>query len=160
MIKYIPEVCPDKYLKDCGGLRCPLNEAIRKDPTTPHYICAHPFDERRVSVIKAWNKLTEKHKQVDEYTLKGIEYWRVQNFELTPTYEAGENRKAAVKEGVTLLKEGFQLGYNTESGVGSLLPKKNGYVISSWFYQTNTISKEVLTAEEAAEWLVDRNARD
>jgi len=137
-----------------------MNEALRKDPNAPHYICAHPFNPERVGIVNRWNILTDKRKQKDEYGLEGIKFWRINSFELLPGWDIDEagNRATAIEEGVTLLKEGFTLGYNTESGVGTLLTRADGYVISAWTYGSNHIDDEILTAREAVEWLIERSA--
>lgn len=99
-----------------------------------------------------WKKLTEKIPQKDEFTLEGIDAWYISHGEMAPNKEYMHSplfREEAVK----LVASGFNLVFNTDHGVGSILVADDGFTIELYKnMKRTTIHKN--TMDEVLDWMI------
>ena len=149
MIQYIPEICP--HQDECFESGCVTNQ---KHPDV-RYICAYPFYEEKIEIIKRWNENIKKIPQKDEFTLEGIDHWHMYGFEMIPNIiECSKRNQELRDEAERLIMSGFDLGFNNNSGVGSILrAESGGFVIELW---QNLMKTEILkeTLDEVLDWII------
>lgn len=146
MIQYVPEICPYKDRCDeCVTLN------IHSDVK---YICAFPFHEEKIEIVKKWNENIKKIPQVDEFALEGIKHWHIYNFEMildVPNYDMRDQE--ARDEAARLVAAGFDLGFNENHGVGYVRREDRGFVIELWQNLVKTeFRKETL--DEVLDWVI------
>lgn len=157
MIQYIPEKCPHE--KECYDAGC---VSIEKHPDV-HYICAYPFRESQIKVIKKWNESIKKISQIDEFALRDINRWHINKFRLYPNMvelEVEAKNTALLNEAKLLMEAGFDLGFNESHGVGDIVIEERGigkkekvFVIELW---QNRIKQRIIkdTLDEVIEWII------
>lgn len=152
MVTYIPEICP--YKDNCT--ECVTNQ-INSDI---RYVCAYPFHEGTIEIVKRWNENIKNIPQKDEYMLDGIDHWHVHRFEMIPDMsdiECGKCNKEFRDEADKLISAGFDIGFNTDHGVGHIKiedrEKKKGFIVELWQNQFKTeIIKDTL--DEVLDWVI------
>lgn len=130
------------------------------------YVCAYPFREEKIEIIKKWNENIKKILQIDEFTLEGIVHWQVYRFKMIPNVselECGKSNQKFRDEAAKLIAVGFDLGFNEEYGVGDILIEEKvneigekiirGFIIELWQDSVETrIYKETL--DEVLDWII------
>lgn len=146
MVIYIPEKCPDT--EKCKNGSCTQLKSETK------YICDHPFCSQKIEIIKKWNESIKNIPQVDEYTLEGIKCWRICDFELIPNNEILNNDELYT-EADKLIKSGFNLGFNTEYGVGHIKTQDKEYSIELWQWCVKSYPVKNKTLKECIDWIIE-----
>lgn len=143
---YIPEICPYKD-------RC--NECVTLSiHSGVSYICAFPFREEQVEIVKKWNENIKKIPQMDEYTLEGIKHWHMHQFKMVLDSSVcceydGEIRDEAAR----LIDAGFDIGFNENHGVGHAHREGSGFVIELWQKHSKAEFRKD-TLNEVLDWII------
>ena len=162
--EYIPEIC--KIARRVGnhfecGMNCPqINQKEQ-------YICPCfgrsgygwiPVDEEKIqsmiAEVKRWNDCRTRIPNEDNWSLKGIKYFRIGKFDLL-IEQFGQNEVPTVREEMLkLFNNGERIGFNEDYGVGNIITNEDGtFTVEKFYYGTRSTPVENGTIDDVLEFL-------
>jgi hypothetical protein len=108
------------------------------------------------NAINRWNEAIKKIPQKDEFTLEGIETWHILHHEMIANY-ADMHNPLFKEEAIKLIASGFNLGFNTDRGTGSIRVTDDGlsteFIIELW-QNMKKVNIYKNSLDDVVDWLI------
>lgn len=105
-----------------------------------------------INMTDKWEESIKKIPEKDEFELEGIKTWHINHFEMIPN-SSDIHEQLFREEAVKLLAAGFDLAFNDQNGVGSILVTNDGFDIELWQHNKKKVIYKK-TLDEVLDWII------